>query len=59
MALATTGLTARKRGEKLTPRLLWENVKPQLKASETGYILCDDTVMDKRYSASIELTREQ
>jgi hypothetical protein len=47
------------RGEKLTARLLWENVKPVLQASETGYVLFDDPVLDKRYSASIELTRRQ
>ena len=47
------------RSEKLTPRLLWDNVKPVLQASQNGYILFDDTVLDKRYSASIELTRRQ
>ena len=47
------------RGEKLTPRLLWDNVKPVLQASQNGYVLFDDTVLDKRYSASIELTRRQ
>jgi hypothetical protein len=47
------------RGEKLTPRLLWDNVKPLLQPSENGYILFDDTVLDKRHSASIELSRRQ
>jgi len=47
------------RGEKLSPRLLWDNVNPLLQASETAYILFDDTVLDKRHSASIELTRRQ
>lgn len=47
------------RGEKLTPRLLWDNVKSLLQPSEKGYLLFDDTVLDKRYSASIELTRRQ
>jgi hypothetical protein len=47
------------RGEKLPPRLLWENVKPLLQPSEQGYLLFDDTVLDKRYSAAIELTRRQ
>lgn len=47
------------RGEKLTPHLLWENVKPILQESENGYLLFDDTVLDKRYSASIELVRRQ
>lgn len=30
-----------------------------LQASENAYILFDDTVLDKRYSTSIELTRRQ
>jgi hypothetical protein len=47
------------RGEKLTPRLVWDNVKPLLQPSQNAYILFDDTVLDKRHSASIELTRRQ
>lgn len=47
------------RGEKLTPRLLWDNVKPLLQPSSTAYLLFDDTVLDKRHSASIELVRRQ
>ena len=48
-----------RRGEKLTPRLLWENVEPQLERAENAYVLFDDTVLDKRHSASIELSRRQ
>ena len=59
MVLAMTVSTARKRGEKLTPRLLWENVALLIKPSQNAYILFDDTVLDKRYSASIELARRQ
>ena len=47
------------RGEKLTPRLLWENVKSLLSPAPNAYLLFDDTVLDKRYSSSIELTRRQ
>jgi hypothetical protein len=47
------------RGEKLTPRLLWENVKSLLSPTTNAYLLFDDTVLDKRYSSSIELTRRQ
>jgi len=47
------------RGERLTPRLLWDNVKPLLGTSENAYVLFDDTVLDKRYSTSIELVRRQ
>lgn len=47
------------RGEKLTPRLLWDNIALLIKQSQNAYILFDDTVLDKRYSASIELARRQ
>ena len=47
------------RGEKLTPRLLWDNVQPLLQPSSNAYLLFDDTVLDKRHSASIELARRQ
>jgi hypothetical protein len=47
------------RREKLTPRLLWENVKPLIQIHENAYVIFDDTVLDKRYSEDIELTRRQ
>ena len=47
------------RREKLTPRLLWDNVKSMIQVEEKGYIIFDDTVLDKRYSEEIELTRRQ
>ena len=47
------------RREKLTPRLLWEQVQSVLSQKENGYIIFDDTVLDKRYSEDIELTRRQ
>jgi hypothetical protein len=47
------------RREKLTPSLLWENVKLLIQAHENAYIIFDDTVLDKRYSEDIELTRRQ
>lgn len=47
------------RREKLTPRLLWENVFPLIQSHEQAYIIFDDTVIDKRYSEEIELTRKQ
>jgi hypothetical protein len=46
-------------GEKLTPTLLWENVKEQLIPQTNGYLIFDDTVLAKRYSRSIELVRRQ
>jgi len=47
------------RGEKLAPRLLWDNVKALLQPCQNAYILFDDTVLDKRHATSIELTRRQ
>lgn len=47
------------RSEKLTPRLLWDNVKPLLQLSENAYVVFDDTVLDKRHSTSIEVVRRQ
>lgn len=45
--------------EKLTPRLLWENVKALICLDAAGYLIFDDTVLDKRFSESIELVRRQ
>jgi hypothetical protein len=47
------------RREKLTHRLLWDNVKSVIQVDEKGYIIFEDTVLDKRYSEQIELTRRQ
>jgi len=47
------------RGEKITPRLVWENVKEQVVQTKNGYLIFDDTVADKSYSSSIELVRRQ
>lgn len=47
------------RGEKLTPRLLWDSVKSGIQVSSNGYVLFDDTVLDKRHANAIELTRRQ
>ncbi|GEO04549.1 hypothetical protein AAE02nite_22130 [Adhaeribacter aerolatus] len=47
------------RDEKLTPRLLWEKVKPLIVQSSYAYIIFDDTVLDKRHSRAMELVRRQ
>jgi hypothetical protein len=47
------------RGERITPRLVWENVHDQVVATAQGYVVFDDTVLDKHYSARIELVRRQ
>lgn len=45
--------------ERITPRLVWDNVASQVVPDEQGYILFDDTVLDKRHSFKIELVRRQ
>lgn len=47
------------RNEKLTPRLLWENVKDLIEQHLNAYLVFDDTVIDKRYASLIELSRYQ
>ncbi len=47
------------KNEKLTPRLLWENVKDLIVNDENAYIIFDDSVLDKRYSEEIEIVRRQ
>ena len=47
------------RNEKFTPRLVWENVQSQVIETAQGYVVFDDTVLDKNYSRSIELVRRQ
>lgn len=46
-------------GEKVTARLVWENVRPQLVVSPNGHLVFDDTVLDKHASSQIELVRKQ
>jgi hypothetical protein len=47
------------RGDHVTPRLLWDNVKSDVIPHEHGYLLFDDTVLDKRHSREIEPARRQ
>jgi hypothetical protein len=47
------------RGERITPRLVWENVRGQVVPTPRGYVLFDDTVLDKNASFAIELVRRQ
>lgn len=47
------------RGERITPRLIWDNVRGQIVPTPGGYLLFDDTVLDKNYSHRIELVRRQ
>jgi hypothetical protein len=47
------------RGERITPRLIWDNVRSQGVMAERGYVIFDDTVLDKNYSHAIELVCRQ
>ena len=47
------------KGEKLTPSLVWEKVKPLLAQSPDGCLLFYDTVLDKSYSHDIGGVRRQ
>jgi hypothetical protein len=46
-------------GEKLSPKLTWENVQNQVVQSPKGFVVFDDTVADKNFSHAIELVRRQ
>jgi hypothetical protein len=46
-------------GERLLPKLTWENVKSQVIQAPNGFLVFDDTVADKNYSHEIELVRRQ
>ena len=47
------------RENQLTPRELREMVRKELILSENGYLLFDDTVVDKNHSFAIEVVRRQ
>ncbi len=47
------------RGARLSPRLVWENVASQVVQTPRGYVIFDDTVLDKNASFAIELVRRQ
>ena len=46
-------------GEKITPHLVWENVKGQVQQIAEGYLVFDDTVVDKNFSFKMDLVRRQ
>ncbi len=45
--------------ERLTPRLIWEKAKQSLVEATNGYLIFDDTVVDKSYSFQIDGVRRQ
>jgi hypothetical protein len=47
------------KGEKLSPRLLFEQVEPLLEQDPQAYLIFDDTVLDKSFGPEIEPTRYQ
>ena len=46
-------------GTRLRPRYVWENVKPHLEQTPNGYLLFDDTVLEKRYAKEIAIAQRQ
>ena len=46
-------------GDRIAPRLVWEHVQPHLEQTPTGYVIFDDTVVDKRHARKIALARRQ
>jgi DDE superfamily endonuclease len=47
------------KGEKLSPRLLREQVRPLLELDSEAYLVFDDTVLDKSFGPKIEVVRKQ
>jgi DDE superfamily endonuclease len=47
------------RREKMTSRLVWDNVRDQITPDEGGCIVFDDTIIDKDFSHKIEMVRHQ
>ncbi len=47
------------KAEKLSPRLLWEQVEPLLEIDPDAYLIFDDTVLDKSFGPRIEVARKQ
>lgn len=46
-------------GDEIRPRLVWENVQSQVVQTPYGFLVFDDTVIDKNFSHDIELVRRQ
>jgi hypothetical protein len=47
------------RGERITPRLVWENVRGQVVLTPRGYVIFDDTVLDKNYWMSTSFSNSR
>ena len=46
-------------GDHLRPSVVWEHVKSHLEQTPDGYIIFDDTVLNKRYAKEIALAKRQ
>ncbi len=46
-------------GDRLTPRMLWEDFKNDVVLDPDGYLIIDDTVIDKRSAKKIALAQRQ
>lgn len=46
-------------GEKLSPKLTWENVQNQVPQTPKGLVVFDDIVADNNFSQAIELMQRQ
>lgn len=42
-----------------TPSQLWQHTRDLVNNKETGYLICDDSLLDKRYSRKNELAKKQ
>ena len=47
------------RDEKLTPRVVWSNVKELILTFTTAFVIFDDTVLKKRFSQKNEIAFRQ
>jgi len=46
-------------GDEIRPWLVWENIKSEVRLTPYGFLVFDDTVIDKNFSHHIELVRRQ
>lgn len=46
-------------GDEIRPRYVWENVKGQVVQTLYGFLVFDDTIIDKNFSRKIELVMSQ
>jgi len=46
-------------GDEIRPGLVWENVQVQVIQTPYGFLVFDDTVLDKNFSRKMELVRSQ